>query len=113
MSTLEPPAPPDDDAALEQTAGTKALRGGLWQSTAQIAPYVYSLVISVVAARILGPDQMGRQSYIAFVVVIVQFALSGGLSNALLRYTGDLVGRGRRDMLASLANWATPVCVVI
>ena len=113
MSTLEPPAPPDDDAALEQTAGTKAFRGGLWQSTAQIAPYAYSLVISVVAARILGPDQMGRQSYIAFVVVIVQFALSGGLSNALLRYTGDLVGRGRRDMLASLANWATPVCVVI
>jgi len=74
MSTLEPPAPPDDDAALEQTAGTKAFRGGLWQSTAQIAPYAYSLVISVVAARILGPDQMGRQSYIAFVVVIVQFA---------------------------------------
>jgi len=56
---------------------------------------------------------MGRQSYIAFVVVIVQFALSGGLSNALLRYTGDLVGRGRRGMLVSLAAWATPVCVIV
>jgi O-antigen/teichoic acid export membrane protein len=112
MSTLEP-TPPPDDRSLEQTVGTRAFRGGLWQSVAQIAPYAFSLVISIVAARILGPDQMGRQSYIAFVVVIVQFALSGGLSNALLRYTGDLVGRGRRGMLVSLAAWATPVCVIV
>ena len=85
----------------------------MWQSAAQIAPYAYSLVISIVAARILRPDQMGRQSYIAFVVVIVQFSLSGGLSNALLRYTGDLVGRGRRGALVSLAAWATPVSVIV
>lgn len=115
MSTFEPPQPttPGEDGALEQTAGTRAFRGGLWQSAAQIAPYAYSLVISIVAARILRPDQMGRQSYIAFVVVIVQFSLSGGLSNALLRYTGDLVGRGRRGALVSLAAWATPVSVIV
>jgi O-antigen/teichoic acid export membrane protein len=113
MNTFEPPQPttPGEDGALEQTAGTRAFRGGLWQSAAQIAPYAYSLVISIVAARILGPDQMGRQSYIAFVVVIVQFALSGGLSNALLRFTGDLIGRGRKPLLVPLAAWATPVCV--
>jgi O-antigen/teichoic acid export membrane protein len=115
MNTFDPsqPTTPAEDGALEQTAGTRAFRGGLWQSAAQVAPYAYSLVISIVAARILGPDQMGRQSYIAFVVVIVQFALSGGLNNALLRYTGALIGRGREHVLVSLAAWATPVCVIV
>lgn len=102
----------DDDAALEQTAGTRAFRGGLWQAATQISPFAFTLVVSIIAARILGPDAMGRQSYIAFVVVVAQTLLGGGLANALLRFTGDLVGRGRESSVRSLVRCTVPISLV-
>jgi len=105
------PAPPAD-AGFEQTAGTRAFRGGLWQAATQISPFAFTLVISIIAARILGPADMGRQSYIAFIVVVAQSFLGGGLSNAMLRFTGDLVGRGRRRTLPSLVRSTLPISLV-
>jgi hypothetical protein len=94
----------NQEQGLEQTVATRAFRGGLWQGATQIAPFAFTLVISIIAARILGPDQMGRQSYIAFIVVVGQAFLGGGLANALLRFTGDLVGRGREAAVRSLVS---------
>jgi O-antigen/teichoic acid export membrane protein len=107
MTELEqPPLQPGDEiSAAGPTVGTRAFRGGLWQSAAQVAPYLWTMIMSVVAARILGPDQMGRQSFIAFAVVVVQTLCVGGLGNALLRYVAELRGRGRERALPSLAAW--------
>ena len=99
------------DTSLEQTVGTRAFRGGLWQATAQIAPFAFTFVISIAAARILGPDTMGRQSYIAFITVLIQTILSGGLIAAMLRFGGNLVGGGRERSLGSLAHDARPISI--
>lgn len=88
------------------TTGARAFRGGLWQSAAQVAPYAYTVVASVVAARILGPDRMGRQSFIAFTVVATQTLATGGFGNAIVRYVGELKGQGRVQLLPSLAAWS-------
>ena len=61
-STLGRPGLKNDELALERTVATRAFRGGLWQGVAQIAPFAFTLVISIIAARILGPDQMGRRT---------------------------------------------------
>ena len=103
----------NQEQGLEQTVATRAFRGGLWQGATQIAPFAFTLVISIIAARILGPDQMGRQSYIAFIVVVGQAFLGGGLANALLRFTGDLVGRGREAAVRSLVRFTMPIAVAL
>src|SRR5262245_32190670 len=114
MSISIPPQPPvpDEERQLAQSAGTRAFRGGLWQGASQIAPFAFTLIISIIAARILGPADMGRQSYIAFIVVVVQTFLAGGLSTAMLRFTGDLVGRGRERSLVSLVRSTLPISLV-
>jgi O-antigen/teichoic acid export membrane protein len=114
MTELEQPPlqPGRQDRDAGPTAGTRAFRGGLWQSSAQIAPYAYTTIVSVIAARILGPDRMGRQSFIAFVVLSVQTVCVGGLGTALLRYIGELRGRGLEHALPSLAGWAWRITAV-
>ena len=104
---------PDARDPAGSTTGARAFRGGLWQSAAQVIPYAYTMVASIVAARVLGPDLMGRQSFIAFTVVVAQTLTTAGLGNAIVRYVGELRGEGRDGLLPSLAAWswkATGLC---
>jgi O-antigen/teichoic acid export membrane protein len=87
------------------TTSARAFRGGLWQSAAQFAPYVFTTVVSIVAARALGPDRMGRQSFIAFVIVTTQTLWTGGLGSALVRHIGEVEGRGRERTLPAMVAW--------
>ena len=43
----------------------------MWQSAGNLMPQLYTLAISVAAARFLGPERLGRQSFIAFVALSV------------------------------------------
>jgi O-antigen/teichoic acid export membrane protein len=52
-------------------------------------------VLSVVAARYLGPDGMGRQSLIAFAGLSVLSFATAGLPPSLARYVGELLGAGK------------------
>jgi O-antigen/teichoic acid export membrane protein len=89
----------------EATTGASVIRGGAWNFTSRILPQLYVLVVSVVAARFLGPDGMGRQSFIAFVALSVTTLFSGGLSVSLMRYVGETLGRERPAEAASLILW--------
>src|SRR5256885_14645710 len=88
--TVEPPL-----AGADATTGGGVVRGGLWKMLANALPRLYALVLSVVAARYLGPSGMGRQSFIAFVEATTITLLSGSFSLALMRYVGEAVGAGR------------------
>src|SRR4051812_15096713 len=88
-------------AAAAGTTGARVVRGGLWKMLSNALPQLYALVLSVVAARYLGPSGMGRQSFIAFVEATAITLLSGSFSLALLRYIGEAVGAGR----AGSARW--------
>jgi O-antigen/teichoic acid export membrane protein len=81
------------------------MRGGAWNIASRLLPQLYVLVVSVVAARFLGPAGMGRQSFIAFVALSVITLFSGGLSVALMRFVGESFGRERPSEGAGLIAW--------
>lgn len=97
--------PGDDDAAAATTGGT-VLGGGAWNITSRVVPQLYVVIVSVAAARYLGPAGMGRQSYIAFVAMAMTSLLSGGLSLGLMRFVGEARGLGRSAELRSLVSFA-------
>src|SRR4051794_41967374 len=86
-------APPAAAAAAAATAttGTSVLRGSLWNTASRLIPQAYSLGISVAAARFLGPDGMGRQSFIAFIELSSAQLFTGGLSPPLVRHNRGAV----------------------
>lgn len=96
-------------SAAEATTGQTVLTGGLWHGLSLLLPQLYTVVISVAAARILGPDDLGRQSFIAFVQISAVMLVSGGLAKAVARFSGEAMGRGRPDVLWSLVRWAWSV----
>ena len=53
-------------------------------------------------ARYLGPDDMGRQSFIAFVSLALVLAATAGLPHSLTRFIGELLGAGAGGHAMSL-----------
>jgi O-antigen/teichoic acid export membrane protein len=109
MSDREPPeADPVEEGApaLIATTGVSVLRGGLWKVASSALPQLYTLVVSIVAARVLGPSGLGRQSFIAFIELSTIALLSGGLATALMRYVAERTGAGNPAIVAGLFAWA-------
>jgi O-antigen/teichoic acid export membrane protein len=103
-----PPPLPDNEARV----GGRTLIGGLWTSGSQISPYAYTVVVSVVAGRILGPSGLGRQSFIAFVVLAATTVCAAGLPLALVRTSAEALGRGSAGSVRGLAAWGWKVAGV-
>ena len=99
------------DAAI-QTSGAGVLRGGLWSSFSRVLPQTYVLIQSAVAARYLGVDGMGRQSFIAFVQVSLTLLLGLGLNGASVRYVAESLGQRRSDIARGLVNWVQRIEIV-
>ena len=96
----------DDAERLAEAHGGRIIVGGVWHAAERFVPQFYTLAISVVAARYLGPNDMGRQSYIAFVSLALTALLSSSLWTALVRYIGASIGRGEASAVRSLLAWA-------
>jgi O-antigen/teichoic acid export membrane protein len=87
-------------------AGARTLAGSAWATAQAIAPYVFTTVVSIVAARVLGPGGMGRQSFISFIVLATITLCSAGIPTALPRFVAEQIGAGREGVLRSLNSWA-------
>jgi O-antigen/teichoic acid export membrane protein len=87
------------------STGSSVLRGGFWFTASRLIPQLYSLAISIAAARFLGPSGMGRQSFIAFAEISLAVLLANGMFLALMRSVGEAVGRNRPDALRELLAW--------
>ena len=83
---------PQSDAAA-RTTGASLFSGSIWNSVAGLLPQFYTVAISIAAARFLGPDAFGRQSFIAFVSLSIALVLTAGLSIALMRSVAETLGR--------------------
>src|SRR5215207_2353199 len=94
-STAEPPRFEPED--LGATSAPSVVSGGLWTLLNRLVPQAQLLALSIIAARYLGPTDMGRQSYIAFVALALVQAATAGLPGALTRYIGELLGARRGD----------------
>src|SRR4051812_19001216 len=95
-----------ESEAARATTGRSVLSGGLWYVASYGIPQGYTLIVSIVAARFLGPHGMGRQSFIAFVSITTTQVLAGSMYVAVMRYVGETTGRGRNELLPGLLWWA-------
>jgi O-antigen/teichoic acid export membrane protein len=98
--------PAEQSAAARATTGRSVLSGGLWYVASYGVPQGYTLIVSIVAARFLGPQGMGRQSFIAFISLTTMNVLAGSMYIAVMRYVGETTGRGRNELLPGLLWWA-------
>lgn len=89
-------------SAAGETTGASTLTGGAWTSLAYALPQVYTLILSVVAARYLGPEGMGKQSFIAWTALSVTTLVTAGLAGTLQRYIAEMRGAGRTDQAMTL-----------
>ena len=100
------PDPTDALDAATATTGDRVLSGTLWNLVTNVLPPLYAFVQSIVAARFLGPDGMGRQSYIAWATLSLATLFTGGLPRALVRFVGRTMGEGRPGAVRDLLAWA-------
>jgi O-antigen/teichoic acid export membrane protein len=82
----------DPARAAETTTGASVARSSAWNLAATVLPQAYLVVVSIAAARFLGPDSFGRQSFIAFVEISLVTLLIAGLATALSRFVGASLG---------------------
>lgn len=84
------------------TDAAVVLRGGLWATVSRVLPQLYVFLVSIPAARFLGPEALGRQSFISFIQLSLILLLTGGLSVALVRHVGSSLGGGRLGVVRRL-----------
>jgi O-antigen/teichoic acid export membrane protein len=107
---MPPPEPPPrqsstDTLRLGQTSGAILVSGGLWSILGRTLPQLQLLVLSIVAARFLGPDDMGRQSLIAFVGITTVMVATAGFPSSLSRFVGELLGARKGGVALALYRW--------
>lgn len=102
-----PPVEQDDlrpGGSSPSSMTSSVLAGGAWTSANIVLPYVLASIVSIVAARVLGPSEMGRQSFIAFVTLVATAVCAAGLPTALTRSAGEALGRGDAAALRGLVR---------
>src|SRR3954467_3406422 len=93
---------PDALETLGTTPAPSVVSGGLWTLLNRAVPQAQLLALSIITARYLGPTDMGRQSYIAFVAIALVQAATAGFPGALSRFIGELLGARRAGQAVSL-----------
>jgi O-antigen/teichoic acid export membrane protein len=105
----------DGDPATATTSASVA-RASLWTIASRVVPQFNILAISIAAARFLGPEDFGRQSFIAFVVVSATLLFNAGFGNALSRYMSETLGARRPEGARDLVSFGWQVelaCAVL
>ena len=69
----------------EQGLKEKTVRGVGWSAIDNTAQYAVSLIVSIILARLLSPDDYGLLGIIAIFTSICTAIIEGGLTNAIIR----------------------------
>jgi O-antigen/teichoic acid export membrane protein len=99
-------------SAAAATTGRSVLGGSAWSATGKLLPQLYTLAVSIAAARFLTSGEFGRQSFIAFVELSLVMLLTAGLPIGLMRYIGETLGRDQPAIVRGLVRWAWGVELV-
>jgi O-antigen/teichoic acid export membrane protein len=106
---------PQATEELGRTTGAGVIRGGIWTATSRIVPQLNIIALSIAAARFLGPTDMGRQSYIAFVSASVVLVATASLPTAMSRFVAEALGGKRGGVARALVRltWRVETAVAI
>jgi O-antigen/teichoic acid export membrane protein len=98
--------------AAAATTGRSVLGGSVWSITGKLLPQLYTLAMSIAAARFLTSGEFGRQSFIAFCELSLVMLLTAGLPIGLMRFIGETLGRDDPAVVRGLVRWAWGVELV-
>jgi O-antigen/teichoic acid export membrane protein len=93
---------PQATEELGRTTGTVVVRAGIWTATSRIIPQLNIIALSIAAGRFLGPTDMGRQSYIAFISASVVLVVTASAPYAMARFVAEALGGQRRGVARTL-----------
>lgn len=98
-------APLTDEPKEDEHAGKKrAVIGGLWIAASQLIPLMGTAVLSIVMGRVLGPDQLGLQSFIAYVEALLGALLLNVVTVMSIRLLSEAVGAQDEDRFRHLSR---------
>ncbi|HEY6759982.1 MAG TPA: polysaccharide biosynthesis C-terminal domain-containing protein [Baekduia sp.] len=100
------PEPVEDPGSeLGTTDSRTVMAGGAWSLLLATVPPLQTLLISVAAARLLGAEDFGRQSFIAFISVSCVSVFAARVPAALARFGAEYLGAGQGGKVLTLLRW--------
>ena len=70
---------------VEKNIGQKAFAGVIWKFSERIIAQLVSLIVSIIIARILDPNDYSVVSIVAIFFAFANVFISGGLNTALVQ----------------------------
>jgi len=89
----------------QQFSGAAAIRAAAMIMGSTYVTYAVGLVVSIIIARSLGPDDFGRYSYVVWVAGILLAFGNNGLTTTVIRFVSELLGRDAPDAARSVHGW--------
>lgn len=103
------PSVVDPERAAETTTGVSVARSSAWSLASKLLPLAFVVVVSIAAARYLGPEEFGRQSFIAFIELSLVTLLIAGLASAVAQFVGAALGAGEPGHVLVLGRVAARI----
>ena len=95
--------------AVARTTGRSVLGGSAWYLTALAMPQLYTLAVSIAAARFLGAEGSAARASSASSPSRRRCWSAGGFPLAVGRYVGETMGRAQPWRVRGLIGWAWKV----
>lgn len=86
-------------------SGLSAIRGAMMMTGSTYVTYGLGMLVSIVIARSLGPEDFGRYSYVVWLAGLVVVLANNGLSTSAIRFLSESLGRGVPATARRVHGW--------
>lgn len=90
----------------QQFSGAAAIRAAMMIMGSTYVTYAVGLLVSILVARHLGPDDFGRYSYVIWMAGILIAVGNNGLTLTVIRFVSESLGRKSVESARSVHGWA-------
>ena len=89
----------------QQFSGAAAIRAAVMIMGSTYVTYAVGLLVSIVIARHLGPDDFGRYAYVVWLAGILLAIANNGLTSTSIRFVSESLGRKSPDAARRVHGW--------
>lgn len=89
----------------QQFSGAAAIRAAVMIMGSTYVTYAVGLLVSIVIARHLGPDDFGRYAYVVWMAGILLAIANNGLTSTSIRFVSESLGRKSPDAARRVHGW--------
>lgn len=93
-------------------SATTTLRNLAYSSANVYAEYILGLLVSIIVARSLGPEEFGVYAFVVWLVAFGVIMVNAGVSIGAIKFFADLLGRKRNDEIGALHSHLSRIQVL-